>query len=52
VRHFSLGSLALRKIAIAKLQELAFNTQLVMSALIHILTNELAKKDQKERSLN
>ncbi|MBA6339647.1 hypothetical protein H4J59_01290 [Colwellia sp. MB02u-10] len=49
-RRFRLSRLALRKTAIAKLQALAFNTQVAMSAIIHILTNELAKKDQKERS--
>jgi hypothetical protein len=50
VRRFRLNRLALRKTAIAKLQALAFNTQVAIPAIIHILTNELAKKDQKERS--
>jgi hypothetical protein len=54
VRRFRLSRLALRKTAIAKLQALALNTQLntqvTMSAIIDILTNALAKKDQKERS--
>jgi hypothetical protein len=47
--------LALRKTAIVKLEAWTFttqlNTQVVMSAIIHILTNERAKKDQKERSV-
>jgi hypothetical protein len=42
--------LVLSKTAIAQRQALALNTQVAMSAIIHILTNELAKKDQKERS--
>jgi len=42
--------LALRKTAIAQLQVFALNTQVAMLAIIHLLTNELAKKDQKERS--
>ena len=49
-RHFHLGRLALRKTAIAQLQVFALNTQVAMLAIIHLLTNELAKKDQKERS--
>ncbi|MBA6225622.1 hypothetical protein H4J51_10560 [Colwellia sp. MB02u-18] len=51
-RRFRLSRLALSKTAIAQLQALALNTQLntqvAMSAIIDILTNALAKKDQKE----
>jgi nucleoside permease NupC len=46
-RRFRFGRLALSKTAIAQLQVLALNTQVAMSAIIHILANELAKKDQK-----